>query len=68
MSAVLSQDEALTDADLVKRWRVQGEGRCLVDNLRRMREKLGLRPFYGKGASARYRPADVIRAEERGAR
>lgn len=57
------QSAPLTHAALWERW-----GKPSERNFQRMREELGLLPFVGRGETAMYRMAAVLRAEERGER
>ena len=55
------QSEPLTHGQLWERW-----GKPEMRTFQRMREDLGLRPFTGRGETAMYRMAAVLRAEEAG--
>ncbi|GAA5139284.1 hypothetical protein GCM10023213_19720 [Prosthecobacter algae] len=61
-------DGLLTWADLEKRWQPPMESPALRRQwMRRMAQRWGLRPMSGtRGETARFRSADVMRAEARG--
>lgn len=66
----MSEDEMITWEDLEARWRAPGPTpKARRKWVQRIAHRTGLKPFTGsRGASVRFRPADVLRAEERGAR
>jgi hypothetical protein len=55
------QSEPLTHGQLWERW-----GKPETRTFQRMRDDLGLRPFTGRGETAMYRMAAVLKAEEVG--
>lgn len=55
------QSAPLSQAALRERWGEPDER-----TFQRWRDELGLKPFMGRGESAMYRMAAVLRAEERG--
>jgi hypothetical protein len=65
----MSDDLLLTYADLEARWRIAGKtDKSRRKTLLRRLELWGLRPLEGtRGKQAVFRPADVLKAEQRAA-
>lgn len=65
-------DKPLTQAELIERWRIPTEGRsyrAVREDLYRRMAAGGLHRMKGtRGEKALFRPADVLRAEERAAK
>jgi hypothetical protein len=66
----VSEDFLLTWDDLATRWRIEGPTPgARMKTVRRRARDLGVKPFTPpRTRPALIRPADVLRAEERGAR
>lgn len=68
--ALVSTDRLMTWADLALRWRIQAPNqKALQQALYRRCRDWGLQPMRGtRGDQAVFRPADVLKAEDRAAR